>query len=138
MIKLQYAYVNTVAFYTLISISLISVHCHILWGARCLPVRVILANSTVVTRSRKDDKCGLFILQFYSKLKAFIHAHVGTSNSTQESPSSKVNICLATQDIRILRNAFTDSRVGNSSPRASMPIHMNPLQTFPLHFLIYI
>jgi hypothetical protein len=80
-------------FYTFLSISVNSVHWYIMTSARCLPVQVILATSTVVTRGRKDNKCGLFVLKFYSKLNAFISA--GTSNSMQENASSEIKICLA-------------------------------------------
>lgn len=56
----------------------------------------------------------------------------------QESHSSKVNICPATQDIlRILRNAKFHSHVRSSSSPGSMPSRMSPLHNFLYHFLRY-
>jgi hypothetical protein len=57
----------------------------------------------------------------------------------QESRSSEVNICPATQDIiRILRNAMVPSRVCSSPPPGCMPIRLSPLHNFPFHFFRYI
>ena len=102
-----------------------------------LPIRVILATLTVVTSGRKNDKCGLIILRFFNELKAI--TKVGTSDSMEESRSSEVNICPATQDvIRILRNAMFHSRVRSSSPPGSISFRKSPLHHFPFHFLRYI
>jgi len=98
---------------------------------------VILATLTVVTSGRQNDKCGLIILKFCNELKAIIN--VGTSDSMQESRSSEVSICPATQDaIRILRNSVVNSRVRSALHRGSTPFRMTPLYNFRFHFLRYI